>query len=83
MEIPINKEFFWTDSKVVLGYISNNSKRFKIFVASRIQFIRESADPKLRFHVPTKENPAGDSSRGLKDVDSEKIKRWFEGPGFL
>ena len=78
MEIPINKEFFWTDSKVVLGYISNNSKRFKIFVANRIQFIRESADPKLWFYVPTKENPAGDSSRGLKDVHSEKIKRWFD-----
>ena len=31
----------------------------------------------------TKENPADDSSRGLKDVHSEKTKRWFEGPGFL
>ena len=33
--------------------------------------------------MPTKKNPAGDSSRGLKDVHSEKTKRWFEGPGFL
>ena len=34
--------------------------------------------------MPTKENPADDSSRGLKDVHSEKTKRWFvEGPGFL
>ena len=83
LEIPINKEYFWTDSKVVLGYISNNSKKFKIFVANRIQFIRENADPKQWFYVPTKENPGDDSSRGLKDVHSEKTKRWFEGPGFL
>ena len=81
--ISINKEYFWTDSKVILGYINNNSKRFKIFVANRIQFIRENADPKQWFYVPTKENSADESSRGLKDVHSEKTKRWFEGPGFL
>ena len=83
LEIPINKEYFWTDSKVVLGYISNNSKKFNKFVVNRIQFIRENADPKQWFYVPTKENPADDSSRVLKDVHSEKTKRWFEGPGFL
>ena len=33
--------------------------------------------------MSTKENPADDNSRGLKDVNSEKTKRWFEGPGFL
>ena len=81
--IPINKEYFWTDSKAVLGYINNNSKKIKIFVANRIQFIRENADPKQWFYVPTKENPADDSSRGVRDVHSEKTKRWFEGPRFL
>ena len=36
LDIEINKEYFWTDSKVVLGYISNSSKKFKIFVTNRI-----------------------------------------------
>ena len=40
-------------------------------------------DPKQWFFKPTKENPVDDSSRGLKDLHSEKTKRWFEGPGFL
>ena len=83
LEIPTNKKYFWTDSKAVLGYNSNNSKKFKIFIVNRIELIRENADPKQWFYVPTKENPADDSSRGLKDVHSEKTKRWFEGPGFL
>ena len=65
-----------------MGYISKNSKKFKIFVANRIQFIRENADPKQLFYVPTKENPADDSSRRLKDVHSEKTKRWFEDAGY-
>ena len=50
-------EYFWTDSKVVLEYINNNNKKLKIFVANRIQFIRENADPKQWFYVLTKENP--------------------------
>ena len=31
-----NNETFRTDSKVVLGYMSNNTRKFKIFVANRI-----------------------------------------------
>ena len=38
------KEYFWTDSKVVLSYIKNNWKRFNIFVANRVQLIKESSD---------------------------------------
>ena len=27
------KEFFWTDSRVVLAYIENDSSRFKTYIA--------------------------------------------------
>ena len=37
------KEIFWTDSEV-LGYIRNESRKFKVFVANRIEMIR---DPQL------------------------------------
>lgn len=35
-------EFFWSDSKVVLGYIANESRRFHVFVANRVQLIQDS-----------------------------------------
>ena len=38
------KEYFWTDCEVVLGYINNSAKHFKIFVANRVQLIRENSD---------------------------------------
>ena len=41
LDIPVASEEFWTDSQVVLGYVSNEARRFKIFVANRVQFIRE------------------------------------------
>ena len=34
LDIEWKNETFWTDSKVVLGYINNNTKKFKIFVAN-------------------------------------------------
>ena len=37
-------ETFWTDSNLVLGYKNNNTKKFKIFVANRIQQIHESSN---------------------------------------
>ena len=48
--------------------------------AKNVRYLLQT-DPKQWFG-PTKENPANDSSRGLKDLHSEKT-RWFEGPGFL
>ena len=40
-EVTIKPDFetFWTVSKVVLGYISNSSKKFHLFVTNRIQAI--------------------------------------------
>ena len=34
LEIPVNKEVFWTDSEVTLGYIGNESKSFTLIVAN-------------------------------------------------
>ena len=44
LDINCVDEVFWTDRKVVLGYITNIIKRFKIFVANRVQQIKEKAD---------------------------------------
>ena len=41
------QEFFWTDSRVVLGYISNEARRFHTFVANRVQAIRDHATTQL------------------------------------
>ena len=76
------KQFFWTDSKVVLGYINNDAKRFHTFVANRVQIIRSNTDTKKWRHIDTKNSPADKASRGLSH---EKLMRsyWFSGPAFL
>ena len=58
LQIPIKKEIFWTNSELVLAYIRNEAKRFKIFVANRIELIKEHSDECQWFYVSSKQNPA-------------------------
>lgn len=76
------QEFFWTDSKVTIGYINNDARRFHTFVANRVQKIRESTSPKQWFYVSTSENPADKASRGTS-VDELLSSDWLRGPQFL
>ena len=57
LQIPIKKEMFWTDSEVVLAYIRNEAKWFKIFVANRIEVTKEHSDKYQWFHISSKQNP--------------------------
>lgn len=59
------EEFFWTDSKVVLGYIKNEARRFHTFVANCIQKIQLSSAPHQWRYVPTKEKSRGPCFPGL------------------
>ena len=52
------EEVFWTDSRVVLGYIANESRRFHIFVANRVQQIQEATDFHQWNYIESKQNPA-------------------------
>ena len=71
--------YFWTDSKVVFGYIRNNRRRFKTFVANRIHQIKENTHAEQWSYIPTRENPADDASRGLNAEWENSNSRWFQG----
>lgn len=73
--------YYWTDSEIVLSYISNDAKKFKIFVANRVQQIRDSSEPGQWHHVASEENPADYASRGAEV--KEIIPNWITAPEFL
>ena len=52
------KHFFYSDSTVVLGYISNSTRRFQVFVANRVGTIQSLTTASQWSHVSGKENPA-------------------------
>ena len=82
MELEGLQEYFWSDSKVVLGYINNNTRRFHVFVANRIQRIKSSTEPSQWHYVASENNPADHASRGLTAKELVQ-SNWFTGPSFL
>ena len=82
LELKIDQEFFLTDSQVVLGYIKNDARRFHVFVANRVQKIRDTTDSSQWFYIETSQNPADHASRGLKVADLIDSD-WLRGPKFL
>ena len=83
LDIPDLPVTFWTDSAIVLGYIANETKRFKTFVANRISIIHQYSSVKQWRHVPSDQNPADFTYRGLSPRCKEKVKMYFNGPYFL
>ena len=79
--IPMAQSFFWTDSQIVLAYITNEIRRFKVFVANRVQTIRMHSSPGQWSHIQGCLNPADVISRGcdVKDLPTS----WTQGPEFL
>lgn len=82
LDLQLDAVLFHTDSKVVLGYICNESKRFYTYVHNRVQRIRQSSKPEQWHYVRTEENPADHASRSL--TPSQLVKStWFTGPPFI
>ena len=65
LEIPVNKQVFWTDSEVALGCIRNESKRFKLFVANRAVLIKDHSDKSQWHYINSKQSPVDYASRGI------------------
>ena len=60
LDISVTGEVFWTDSKVVLGYIANKATRFHVYVANQ-----ERSSVEQWRYIGTQDNPADDASRGF------------------
>ena len=81
LRIELRPSTFWSDSRVALTYIANDSRRFKVFVANRLAFIRRLTEVSQWRHVPTALNPADVVSRGATPLTLPDM--WTKGPDFL
>lgn len=79
----LGQAVFWSDSMNVLWWIKGRSQRYKPFVANRVGEIQSLTDPKQWRFVPTKENPANFTTRGMRVSDMAREGKWRNGPDFL
>ena len=83
LDVYVVDEICWTDSQVVLGYINSDVRRFEVFVANRVQQIRDHTSTKQWHFIESGSNLADDASGGLDSKMKHQIKRWFNGPSIL
>ncbi len=83
LNISTEHLFCWTDSMVVLGWLSKPDKPWKQFVTVRVCEIL-SVVPSLQWrHVSTRDNPADHISRGLMPAEILNCSLWWQGPQWL
>lgn len=82
LDVKINDMKFYTDSKVVLGYIHNVIRRFYVYVSNRVEHIRKFSSPEQWHYVPTIQNPADVATRSVTTVLLSNTS-WLTGPKFL
>ena len=81
LDIPLLPSTFWTDSTIVLAYLRNEARRFKVFVANRVGEITRNSSVQQWRHIEGVINPADVLSRGS---DANTVPdSWYSGPSFL
>ena len=74
------KNLYWSDSQVALGYIVNGTRRFHIFVANRVDQIRDYTNVNKWFYIRSEDNPADCASRGMTASQLNGNLYWLSGP---
>lgn len=71
----------YTDSQVVLFWITKRQREWKQFVQNRVNKIREVVPTGTWRHFPGVQNPADIPSRGITPNElQEKLDLWLHGP---
>ncbi|XP_064485903.1 uncharacterized protein LOC135398425 [Ornithodoros turicata] len=82
IDVHIEDVRYYTDSKVVLGYICNQSRRFYLYVSNLVNRLRRSTKPEQWHYVPTDQNPA-DHATGPVAAAALTRTTWLTRPKFL
>lgn len=77
------KVCYYTDSTIVLCWLSLEPRQLKTYVCNRISEIQQITDLNSWYHVSSSENPADIISRGMSPQDLKSCSLWWHGPSFL
>lgn len=73
----------WTDSEIVLCWLSAHPSRWVTFVSNRTAEIQRLTESFIWRHVSSEENAADPLSRGVSPDKIQCCELWWKGPKFL
>ena len=83
LDLPLCETYAWTDSTVVLSWLTGDPRRFKTYVGNRMSCIVDLLPPLRWRHVSGVDNPADCASRGLFPSELLQHNLWWDGPDWL
>lgn len=81
--ISVDKMYAFSDSEVVLNWLSSSPHKWKTFVANRVSHVQRAISQVPWFYVKTDENPVDCVSRGLTPQQLLVYDLWFQGPPWI
>ncbi|GFW61748.1 DUF1758 domain-containing protein [Trichonephila clavipes] len=75
--------FTWTDSQVVLSWLSSHPRNWKPYIANRTSEILDLVPADSWRYVPTKMNPDDIACTGVSPKELPTCVLWWEGPQWL
>lgn len=83
MNMEFSETHLFSDSKVVLAWITGNPNRWKVSVSNRVNKINAIISKESWQHIPGDINPADIASRGTLPSILASNKLWWMGPSQL
>lgn len=83
LKLSFDKEYYWSDSQIVLCWLRSCPSRWVTFVANRVTRIQELSNITDWHHVRSSENPADIVSRGCNTSQLLTLPIWWHGPHWL
>ncbi|XP_059223173.1 uncharacterized protein LOC131996978 [Stomoxys calcitrans] len=82
-EMNFGSVSLWTDSSIVLGWLSKPPMLWETYVANRASQIHELVPDAKWNYVSTHDNPADIGTRGCRPQDLKISTLWWNGPPWL
>ena len=82
VSVNIRATMGWSDSTIVLCWLSGEPSNWTTFVANRVAEIQRN-DRVQWLHTPTEDNPADAASRGVEPSALKNLEIWWKGPTWL
>ncbi|XP_037823160.1 uncharacterized protein LOC119611586, partial [Lucilia sericata] len=83
LELQNVPTYGWTDSTVVLAWLSDHPRRWKTFIANRTSHIINIIPASQWRHITSKQNPADLATRGISSSEIKDNSLWWQGPHVL
>lgn len=80
LDIPMEHINYFTDNKVVLGYLNNNTRRFYTYVSNRDSIIHGRSQPEQCKYISAFRNLADVGTKGGSCVEKLVEGNWIQGP---